>query len=132
MRALEREVSTPQGRRTVRADSVRVDAAHTPEGALQATQHHTPQYVHQPRYLDHPNGAVGLHSVLLVVPDGEVDAHEERYARMLDADVWIDGPGACCRSGTAAWRSSRLPRSASCCPGTPLRPCPSWPPTPSP
>ncbi|MDF2710657.1 MAG: hypothetical protein K0R62_6309 [Nonomuraea muscovyensis] len=92
MGALEREVSTPQGRRTVRADSVRVDAVHTPEGALQATQHHTPQYVHQPRYLDHPNGAVGLHSVLLVVPDGEVDAHEERYARMLDADVWIDGP----------------------------------------
>ncbi|MFI6710661.1 VOC family protein [Nonomuraea sp. NPDC050478] len=92
IRALEREVSTPDGPRTVRADSVRIDAAHTPEGALQATQHLTPQYVHQPRYLDHPNGAIGLHSVLLVVPDDEMDGHEERYARMLDADVWIDGP----------------------------------------
>lgn len=92
IRALEREVSTPDGPRTVRAESVRIDAAHTPEGALQATQHLTPQYVHQPRYLDHPNGATGLHSVLLVVADAEVDGHEERYARLLDADVWIDGP----------------------------------------
>ncbi|SCL61494.1 Glyoxalase-like domain-containing protein [Micromonospora citrea] len=92
IRALQREVSTPDGPRTVRADSVRIDAAHTPEGALQATQHFTPQYVHQPRYLDHPNGAVGLHSVLLVAPDDEVDGHEERYARILDADVWIEGP----------------------------------------
>ncbi|NUW44157.1 VOC family protein [Nonomuraea rhodomycinica] len=91
VRALEREVSTPEGPRTVRADSVRIDAEHTPEGALQATQHHTPEYVHQPRFLDHPNGATGLHSVLLVVPDDEVDTHEERYARMLDTDVWIDG-----------------------------------------
>lgn len=92
IRALEREVPTPEGPRTVRADSVRIDAVHTPEGALQATQHFTPQYVHQPRYLDHPNGAVGVHSVLLVVPDDEVDTHEERYARLLDADVWIEGP----------------------------------------
>ncbi|AQZ60424.1 putative dioxygenase [[Actinomadura] parvosata subsp. kistnae] len=91
VRALEREVTTPDGPRTVRADSVRVDAVHTPEGALQATQHHTPQYVHQPHYLGHPNGTVGLHGVLLVVPDGEVDEHEERYARLLDADVRIDG-----------------------------------------
>ncbi|MFF4615877.1 hypothetical protein [Nonomuraea jabiensis] len=30
--------------------------------------------------------------MLLVVPDDEVDDHEERYARILDADVWIDGP----------------------------------------
>ncbi|MEV4805380.1 VOC family protein [Nonomuraea sp. NPDC049421] len=92
IRALEREVATPEGARTVRADSVRIDAGHTPEGALQATQHHTPQYVHQPRYLDHPNGAVGLHGVLVAVPDDEIDEHEERYARLLDADVWIDGP----------------------------------------
>ncbi|MEV5496213.1 VOC family protein [Nonomuraea fuscirosea] len=92
IRALEREVATADGPRTVRADSVRIDAAHTPEGALQATQHHTPQYVHQPRYLDHPNGAVGLRSVLLVVPDDEIDDHEERYARLLDTDVWIEGP----------------------------------------
>jgi hypothetical protein len=92
IRALEREVSTPDGPRTVRADSVRIDAAHTPEGALQATQHFTPQYVHQSHYLDHPNGAVGLHSVLMVVPDDEIDAHEERYARILNADVWIDDP----------------------------------------
>lgn len=92
IRALEREVSTPDGARTVRADSVRMDAAHTPEGALQATQHFTPQYVHQPHYLDHPNGAIGLHSVLLVAPDDEIDGHEERYARILDADVWIEGP----------------------------------------
>ncbi|MGV9774477.1 VOC family protein [Streptosporangium sp. NPDC003464] len=92
VRALERDVSTPEGNRTVRADSVRIDAVHTPEGALQATQHFTPQYVHQPRYLDHPNGARGLHSVLLVVPDEDVDAYEERYVRILDADVWIEGP----------------------------------------
>ncbi|WP_219500010.1 VOC family protein [Nonomuraea ceibae] len=91
IRALERQVDTPDGPRTVRADSVRVDPAHTPGGALQATQQLTPQHVHQSRYLDHPNGAVGLHSVLLVVPDDELDVHEERHARILDTDVWIDG-----------------------------------------
>ncbi|MEU4547249.1 VOC family protein [Nonomuraea dietziae] len=92
IRALEREVRTPEGMRTVRADSVRIDAIHTPEGALQATQHYTPQHVHQPHYLDHPNGAVGLHSVLLVVSDDEMDVHEERYAQLLDTDAWIEGP----------------------------------------
>ncbi|WP_406312890.1 VOC family protein [Streptosporangium sp. NBC_01639] len=92
IRALEREVPTPEGPRTVRADSVRIDPVHTPEGALQATQHFTPQYVHQPHYLNHPNGAVGLHSVLLVVPDDEVDTHEEHYAQLLDTDVWFEGP----------------------------------------
>ncbi|MFI6795823.1 hypothetical protein [Streptosporangium canum] len=36
-------------------------------------QHLTREYVHQPRYLDHPNGARGVAAVLMVAADDEAD-----------------------------------------------------------
>lgn len=80
---LQRPVDTPDGPRTMRARSVHVDRAKTPEGILHTAEHLTPEYVHQPRYLTHANGARYLDAVLLVVDDAEVDAYRDRYAAML-------------------------------------------------
>jgi hypothetical protein len=89
---LHREVDTPAGRRTVRARSVRVDLTRTPEGGLQAAQHLTPEYVHQPHYLDHANGAKHLANVLVVAPDSEVPDYVVRYERILTVRARTEGP----------------------------------------
>lgn len=59
---------------------------------IQAGQHLTPQYIHQPHLLNHPNGAVALHSVLLVVPDDALGSFVERYELILAAPSQVDGP----------------------------------------
>jgi hypothetical protein len=89
---MQREVDTEDGKRMVRATSVRVDLDLTPEGGLQAAQHHTPEYVHQRRYLGHPNGALRLDKVLVVVPDDDVDAYVDRYRRIVPVTAQTDGP----------------------------------------
>jgi hypothetical protein len=89
---MQREVDTEDGKRMVRATSVRVDLDLTPEGGLQAAQHLTPEYVHQRRYLGHPNGALRLDRVLVVVPDDDVDASVDRYRRIVPATAQTDGP----------------------------------------
>ncbi|WP_171166995.1 VOC family protein [Streptomyces sp. I05A-00742] len=83
VRDLRRDVETPEGTRTVEARVVHIDRDRTPEGAAHVAQHLTPQYVHQPRYLTHPNGARRLDSVLLVVADEELEAYASRYSRLL-------------------------------------------------
>jgi len=88
---LERPVDTPEGRRTMRARAVHVDRARTPEGIVHVGEHLTPQYLHQPRYLAHPNGARHLDEVLLVVADDEIDAYVQRYAALLDRPAKPDG-----------------------------------------
>lgn len=90
--ALERDVDTEEGTRTVRARAVHIDPRSTPEGYVGIAQHLTRQYVHQPRYLDHPNGAYGLGAVLIVTADGEFDAIVDRYARLLDTVPQHKGP----------------------------------------
>ncbi|WP_176968991.1 VOC family protein [Amycolatopsis xylanica] len=92
VRSLERDVETADGTRTVRARGVYLGAESTLGVGIQAGQHLTPQYIHQPRLLDHPNGAVGLHSVLLVVPDDAVDSFVERYSLILATGSHVDGP----------------------------------------
>jgi hypothetical protein len=92
VRSLERDVETPDGTRTVRARGVYLGADSALGVGIQAGQHLTPQYVHQPHLLEHPNGAVGLHSVLLVVPDGAVESYVERYSLILAAASRVDGP----------------------------------------
>ncbi|WP_410630439.1 VOC family protein [Amycolatopsis sp. cmx-4-83] len=77
---LQRDVELPEGTRTARFRSVHVSRDRTPEGILHTAEHLTPEYVHQPRYLGHPNGARGVAGILLVVPDDEVAAFEKRYA----------------------------------------------------
>ncbi|WP_410666640.1 VOC family protein [Amycolatopsis sp. cmx-4-68] len=83
--SLQRDVELPEGPRTARFRSVHIRRDRTPEGILHTAEHLTPEYVHQPRYLGHPNGARGVAGILLVVPDDEVDAHRARY-RVITAD----------------------------------------------
>jgi hypothetical protein len=80
---LQREVATPDGTATARFRSVHVSREATPEGEVLIGQQLTPELVHQRRYLNHPNGATGLASMLLVVADGELDAHVTRWTRIL-------------------------------------------------
>ncbi|MBA8927179.1 hypothetical protein BC739_004385 [Kutzneria viridogrisea] len=81
---LQRDVDTPDGVRTVRARSVHIDRARTPEGIVHTAEHLTRQFVHQQRYLVHANGARGLAAVYLVVPTAERDEYTARYELMLD------------------------------------------------
>ncbi|WP_149259905.1 VOC family protein [Actinomadura sp. K4S16] len=82
---LERDVDTEDGIRTMRARAVHLDPRSTPEGYVGIAQHLTREYVHQPRYLRHPNGARALEAVLIVVDDAEFDAVVSRYAAVVQA-----------------------------------------------
>lgn len=91
--ALQRDVDTMQGRATARFTVVRVPPGAMAEGRIQFCQHHTEQFVWQERWLDHPNGAVGLQGVFLCV--AEPGSAARRYARFtgveprcVDDDVW--------------------------------------------
>lgn len=61
---LERPVDKPDG---PRARFSRLPLPDAPEGRLQLIQHHTPELMWQERWLDHPNRAVALDSVILAV-----------------------------------------------------------------
>ncbi|MEQ0559057.1 VOC family protein [Amycolatopsis sp. NEAU-NG30] len=90
---LQRDVELPEGTRTARFRSVHIGRDRTPEGILHTAEHLTPQYVHQPRYLGHPNGARAVAWVLLVVPDDEVAAYERRYAVITGGRQLVDIAG---------------------------------------
>ncbi|HET6706937.1 VOC family protein [Amycolatopsis sp.] len=66
------------------------EAGLSTSGVLHTAEHVTPQYVHQPRYLRHPNGARGVAGILLVVPDGEIKAYEDRYAAITNNKHLVD------------------------------------------
>lgn len=89
---LQRELDTPDGTATARFQAVHLDRDQTPEGLVHVAHHLTPELVHQPRYLDHANGATRLHSVLLVVADADLDATVDRYARTVDVEPVVEGP----------------------------------------
>jgi Glyoxalase-like domain len=89
---LQRDVDTPDGVATARFQAVHLDRALTPEGLVHVARQLTPELLHQPRYLDHANGATELYGVLLVVDDAEVEATVARYARTLDTEPVAEGP----------------------------------------
>ncbi|MFI9508069.1 VOC family protein [Nocardia sp. NPDC052566] len=89
---LEREVETIEGIRTMRAQSVHIDPRTTPEGYIGISQHLTREYVHQPRYLDHPNGARGISAVSMVTADAEFRGVAARYAEILQTEATPEGP----------------------------------------
>jgi Glyoxalase-like domain len=60
---------------------VEIDGA--PEGRI-ALAEPLPAGAHDPEYLDHPNGAVGLSDVLLCVAEADLAGVEARYAAYLD------------------------------------------------
>jgi len=89
---LQRDVETPDGVATARFQAVHLDRALTPEGLIHIARHLTPELVHQPRYLNHANGATQLLSVLLVVDDAELAATVARYTRTLGTEPVTGGP----------------------------------------
>jgi hypothetical protein len=58
----------------------RLEPGEMPEGRIQLLTHHTEKLVWQPRWLAHPNGALGLDSVLIAVREPEEAA--ARFARL--------------------------------------------------
>jgi len=87
--ALQRDIGTPDGLKTARFDCVHFDRAATPEGLIQAARHRNPEYVHQQRYLTHPNGARSLAEIVLVVSNPQAVAH--RYERLTGQGARSDG-----------------------------------------
>lgn len=77
--ALQREIGTATGSGTARFTVVRVPPGTMAEGRIQFCQHHTPELVWQPSWLEHPNGVSALTAVLLCVADPQEAA--QRYAR---------------------------------------------------
>jgi hypothetical protein len=66
---LQRPIETEHGSSTAAFTVARVEPGEMPEGRIQALTHHTESMVWQPRWLTHPNGALGLASVMIVVAD---------------------------------------------------------------
>ncbi|MFD0687691.1 VOC family protein [Actinomadura fibrosa] len=91
IRSLERPVDTPDGTRTLRASALHVDPKATPEGFLGIARHLTPEYLHQPRYLDHPNGALRVSGLTVMVDEPELDAYADRYARIIGVPARAEG-----------------------------------------
>ena len=78
--AFQRPVVTAGGTGTAAAFTVaRVEPGEMPEGRIQMLTHHTEDAVWQKRWLDHPNGAVGLAGLTIVVAD--VNEASARFAR---------------------------------------------------
>jgi hypothetical protein len=75
----QRPVDTGTDAGTAAFTVARVEPGEMPEGRIQALTHHTESMVWQPRWLSHPNGALGLTSVTIVVAD--VSEAAARFAR---------------------------------------------------
>jgi hypothetical protein len=91
--ALQRGVDTVSGTDIARFTVVRVPPGAMAEGRIQFCQHHTPELLWRPRWLDHANGARALRGVLLCVEDPQQTAL--RYARFT---------GLRPRAGRGGWR----------------------------
>jgi hypothetical protein len=87
--ALQREIRTAGGARTVRFTVVRVPPGTMPEGRIQFCYHHTPELLWQPRWLDHPNRAAALAGVILRVVDAQEAA--QRFARFTGLPAQLSG-----------------------------------------
>jgi hypothetical protein len=76
---LERDVELEGETRRARFGVVRVPPETMPEGRVQFVEHRTPEYVWQPRWLEHANGVAGLAAAFVVADDPPAVA--ARYAR---------------------------------------------------
>src|SRR5262249_29627200 len=66
---MQRPVDTETGKGTAAFTLARVEPGEMPEGRIQILTHRTEDMVWQPRWLTHPNGALGLTSIAIVVAD---------------------------------------------------------------
>lgn len=78
---LARELDVPGGSAVAKFNLVRLPASEMPEGRVLLIEHLTREHLWQERYLDHPNGAVGLSELTVCVADVEDAA--SRYGRMF-------------------------------------------------
>ncbi|NDU72994.1 VOC family protein [Actinomadura sp. DSM 109109] len=122
---LERDVDTKDGTRTMHARAVHLDPRSTPEAYVGIAQHLTREYVHQPRYLRHPNGARALEAVLLVVDDADAEAVTARYARILQTAPERRGPGTVLELAAGRLEIVRASNAEEVLPGEPA-PAPSY------
>lgn len=122
---LKRDVDTGNGTRTVQARAVHVDPRHTPEGHVGFAQHLTREYVHQPRYLHHRNGAQALEAVLIVADDTDFDTTTDRYTRILRPIVERRGPVTALHMATGRLDIVRASDASAVLPDEPA-PAPSY------
>lgn len=87
--SLQRQIGTESGEGTVRFTVVRVPPGTMPEGRIQFCQQHTPELIWQERWLDHPNRAAALTSVILCVADAREAA--QRFARYTGLLAQVSG-----------------------------------------
>jgi hypothetical protein len=76
---MARPVDTVAGPGTAAFTLARLTPGEMPEGRIQMLTHRTEATVWQPRWLSHPNGALGLASVMIAVAD--VDEAAQRFVR---------------------------------------------------
>jgi hypothetical protein len=79
---MQRPVDTDAAPGTAAFTLARVEPGEMPEGRIQILTHRTEAMVWQPRWLSHPNGALALTSIMIVVADIEEAAR--RFARFTD------------------------------------------------
>jgi hypothetical protein len=89
---LQREIDTPEGVRTAKFERSQLAAGNSPEGFIQFTRHLTPQYIYQPRYIQHANGSVQLAETVLVADD--LDGFVTKYSAYLPVAPVRYGNGA--------------------------------------
>ncbi len=78
---MQRPVDTEAGPDTAKFTVTRVEPGEMAEGRIQILAHHTEAAVWQPRWLTHPNGAVGLMDV--VIATANVEETAGRFSRFL-------------------------------------------------
>jgi len=78
--SMQRPVMTEAGKDVAAFTVVRVEPGEMAEGRIQMLRHRTEHTVWQPRWLDHPNGALGLLDVVIETADpGEAAGRYERF-----------------------------------------------------
>ena len=82
---MRRPVDTGAGAGTAAFSVARVEPGEMPEGRIQILTHRTERMVWQPRWLSHPNGALGLSHVVIAVAD--VAEAAQRFARFIGRDA---------------------------------------------
>lgn len=89
---MQRPVTTATGSDVAAFTVARVAPGAMAEGRIQILTHHTEAAVWQPRWLAHPNGAIGLVDVLIATAD--VTAAAARFSRFLDRETTENPFGA--------------------------------------
>ena len=93
--AMQRPVETAEGPDIAAFTIARLAPGQMPEGRIQILTHRTESTVWQPRWLDHPNGAVRLAALTIAVDD--VNEAAARFARFTGRAA------APCEDGQVVW-----------------------------